>query len=238
MSEVPNAPRLGIVRAVAWDAAGNKSMPASPALAVHSAGATARAQIASNRSGPPARRAAGLREAERSDSGEKSEGRRRAGAGGALRAACTAGGTPGPSPAPRPRGRPRRLAGRAREALRAAAAVPRRVVVLDLAAPARRQRLPRRRAAPAGAPLRAARRGPPRGARRRPGAGGRGSRASRRARRLRWPRSRRPRRRSSCSSTRFDFSFEEIAGAEGMPVGTAKCHAHRGRNGLRERLSA
>ena len=36
----------------------------------------------------------------------------------------------------------------------------------------------------------------------------------------------------------FDFSFEEIAGAEGMPIGTAKCHAHRGRNGLRERLSA
>lgn len=36
----------------------------------------------------------------------------------------------------------------------------------------------------------------------------------------------------------FDFGFEEIAGAEGMPVGTAKCYAHRGRNGLRERLSA
>lgn len=36
----------------------------------------------------------------------------------------------------------------------------------------------------------------------------------------------------------FDFSFEEIAGAEGMPVGTAKCYAHRGRNGLRERLTA
>jgi RNA polymerase sigma-70 factor, ECF subfamily len=36
----------------------------------------------------------------------------------------------------------------------------------------------------------------------------------------------------------FDYSFEEIAGAEGMPVGTAKCYAHRGRNGLRERLSA
>jgi len=36
----------------------------------------------------------------------------------------------------------------------------------------------------------------------------------------------------------FDFSFEEIAGAEGIPVGTAKCYAHRGRNGLRERLSA
>jgi RNA polymerase sigma-70 factor (ECF subfamily) len=36
----------------------------------------------------------------------------------------------------------------------------------------------------------------------------------------------------------FDFSFEEIAGAQGMPVGTAKCYAHRGRNRLRERLSA
>jgi RNA polymerase sigma-70 factor (ECF subfamily) len=36
----------------------------------------------------------------------------------------------------------------------------------------------------------------------------------------------------------FDFTFEEIAGASGMPVGTAKCYAHRGRNGLRERLSA
>lgn len=36
----------------------------------------------------------------------------------------------------------------------------------------------------------------------------------------------------------FDLSFEEIAGAEGMPVGTAKCYAHRGRNGLRERLTA
>jgi RNA polymerase sigma-70 factor (ECF subfamily) len=36
----------------------------------------------------------------------------------------------------------------------------------------------------------------------------------------------------------FDFSFEEIAGAQGMPVGTAKCLAHRGRNRLRERLSA
>ena len=32
------------------------------------------------------------------------------------------------------------------------------------------------------------------------------------------------------------YSFEEIAGAAGMPVGTAKCHAHRGRNRLRERL--
>lgn len=32
------------------------------------------------------------------------------------------------------------------------------------------------------------------------------------------------------------YSFEEIAAASGMPVGTAKCHAHRGRNRLRERL--
>ena len=32
------------------------------------------------------------------------------------------------------------------------------------------------------------------------------------------------------------FTFEEIATAAGMPVGTAKCHAHRGRNRLRERL--
>lgn len=36
----------------------------------------------------------------------------------------------------------------------------------------------------------------------------------------------------------FDLSFEEISGAAGMPVGTAKCYAHRARNGLRERLSA
>ena len=36
----------------------------------------------------------------------------------------------------------------------------------------------------------------------------------------------------------FEFSFEEIAAATGMPVGTAKCYAHRGRNELRERLSA
>lgn len=36
----------------------------------------------------------------------------------------------------------------------------------------------------------------------------------------------------------FDVTFEEIADATGMPVGTAKCYAHRGRNGLREKLSA
>ena len=34
------------------------------------------------------------------------------------------------------------------------------------------------------------------------------------------------------------LSFEEISAASGMPVGTAKCYAHRGRNGLRARLSA
>jgi RNA polymerase sigma-70 factor, ECF subfamily len=32
------------------------------------------------------------------------------------------------------------------------------------------------------------------------------------------------------------YSFEEIAEAAGIPVGTAKCHAHRGRNRLRVRL--
>ena len=32
------------------------------------------------------------------------------------------------------------------------------------------------------------------------------------------------------------YSFEEIAVAAGMPVGTAKCHAHRGRARLREKL--
>lgn len=32
------------------------------------------------------------------------------------------------------------------------------------------------------------------------------------------------------------FSFEEIAAASGMPVGTAKCYAHRGRTRLRAAL--
>ena len=36
----------------------------------------------------------------------------------------------------------------------------------------------------------------------------------------------------------FDVPFEEIAEATGLPVGTAKCYAHRGRNRLRSRLSA
>ena len=36
----------------------------------------------------------------------------------------------------------------------------------------------------------------------------------------------------------YDFTFEEIAAAAGMPVGTAKCHAHRGRNRLREWLES
>jgi RNA polymerase sigma-70 factor, ECF subfamily len=34
----------------------------------------------------------------------------------------------------------------------------------------------------------------------------------------------------------LDFSFAEIADAIGMPVGTAKCYAHRARAGLRTRL--
>jgi RNA polymerase sigma-70 factor (ECF subfamily) len=33
------------------------------------------------------------------------------------------------------------------------------------------------------------------------------------------------------------LSFEEIAEASGMPIGTAKCYAHRGRNHLRDKLS-
>jgi RNA polymerase sigma-70 factor (ECF subfamily) len=33
------------------------------------------------------------------------------------------------------------------------------------------------------------------------------------------------------------LSFEEIAEASGMPIGTAKCYAHRGRNNLRGKLS-
>jgi RNA polymerase sigma-70 factor (ECF subfamily) len=33
------------------------------------------------------------------------------------------------------------------------------------------------------------------------------------------------------------LSFEEISAAAGMPVGTAKCYAHRGRTNLREKLS-
>lgn len=34
------------------------------------------------------------------------------------------------------------------------------------------------------------------------------------------------------------FSFQEISDASGMPVGTAKCYAHRGRAGLRAHLEA
>ena len=36
----------------------------------------------------------------------------------------------------------------------------------------------------------------------------------------------------------YDVPFEEISRSTGLPVGTAKCYAHRGRNGLRARLSA
>jgi RNA polymerase sigma-70 factor, ECF subfamily len=36
----------------------------------------------------------------------------------------------------------------------------------------------------------------------------------------------------------FDYSFEEISAATGMPVGTAKCYAHRARASLRGRISA
>ena len=36
----------------------------------------------------------------------------------------------------------------------------------------------------------------------------------------------------------FDYSFEEISSVSGMPVGTAKCYAHRARASLRDRLRA
>ena len=36
----------------------------------------------------------------------------------------------------------------------------------------------------------------------------------------------------------FDVGFAEISDATGLPVGTAKCYAHRGRASLRSRLSA
>ena len=36
----------------------------------------------------------------------------------------------------------------------------------------------------------------------------------------------------------FGYSFEEIATATAMPVGTAKCYAHRGRNAIRRRIEA
>jgi len=36
----------------------------------------------------------------------------------------------------------------------------------------------------------------------------------------------------------LDVGFAEIAAATGLPVGTAKCYAHRGRASLRDRLSA
>jgi len=34
----------------------------------------------------------------------------------------------------------------------------------------------------------------------------------------------------------LDLGFDEISSVTGLPVGTAKCYAHRGRTGLRERL--
>jgi RNA polymerase sigma-70 factor (ECF subfamily) len=35
----------------------------------------------------------------------------------------------------------------------------------------------------------------------------------------------------------FDWSFAEIAARDGIPIGTAKCYAHRARSSLRERLT-
>ncbi|HEY8773399.1 MAG TPA: sigma factor-like helix-turn-helix DNA-binding protein, partial [Gaiellaceae bacterium] len=35
----------------------------------------------------------------------------------------------------------------------------------------------------------------------------------------------------------FEWSFAEIAERDGIPVGTAKCYAHRARSSLRDRLA-
>ena len=109
-----------------------------------------------------------------------------------------------------------------------------------LAAPPRRQHLQGRRAGPVGfgAPHRAARtrtRGsPPTVTRLAPSPH---SEARARARPL-------PRRAARAQARvvvlqdAFDVPFDEISAATGLPVGTAKCYAHRGRNGLRERSTA
>ena len=81
------------------------------------------------------------------------------------------------------------------------------------------------------------RRGRARRPRRRPGRGGRRRGDAPRARPL-------PRRAAAGQATvvalkdAFDLGFAEISAATGLPVGTAKCYAHRGRERLRERLSA
>ena len=151
----------------------------------------------------------------------------------AVRTACAAGGADRACMSCATRGCARRIPGCAREAVRQAPPVSRRVGVLDLAAPADGEHVPGRGAAAAArAGSRSTRTA--RGSGRRPGPRRRGVRAARGARRC----SLRSRRAGEGGRAQgaFDFSFEEIAGAEGMPVGTAKCYAHRGRNGLRERL--
>ena len=159
------------------------------------------------------------------------EGRRPTRPRGALRAARgprSSGSRSTCSATPRTRATPPRS--RSSKLVRARPPVPRRVAVLDLAAPARRQHVQGRRAgalAPRGGPSRCSR-----------------TRASRatatRSRRSPPPRRAAssaaaspscppPRRPSSRSRTR-STSFAEISAATGLPVGTAKCYAHRGRS--------
>ena len=109
-------------------------------------------------------------------------------------------------------------------------AVPRRVAVLDLAAPPRRQHVQGRRAGPLGRarrtePLledtRVARDGDP----------ARALAAAETRRELGACLAELPRGAGDASSrsrTRSTSSFEEISAATGLPVGTAKCYAHRG----------
>ena len=114
-----------------------------------------------------------------------------------------------------------------------------RVAVLDLAAPARRQHVQGRRPGALGgrAPHRAAARGHARRARRRPGARARARETRRELGAL-------PRRAAAAQASvvalkdAFDSSFDEISAATGLPVGTAKCYAHRGRTACGTKLSA
>ena len=110
--------------------------------------------------------------------------------------------------------------------------------VLDLAAPARRQHLQGLRAGQARAPHRAARRGRARRPRRRPGRPPLQSAETRRE--LGRCLAELPPAQATVVALKdaFDLGFAEISAATGLPVGTAKCYAHRGRERLRERLSA
>ena len=186
-----------------------------------------RAPEASNSSTPAGVDAARLREVERPDLGQASEGRRPAGPRGALRAASADGGEARPPDPSRPRGRARRDPGVAREGVHEDRAVPRRVPVRDVAAPARREHVPGRDRATAARGSRS-----PTIVQAAP-AGEVSDRDELRACLLELPEAQ---ARVVVLKDALGYSFEEISAASGMPVGTAKCYAHRARNSLRARL--